>query len=96
MKFTILANHQAHVLTKTAALFSRFGLTVDDWHMAAVNHGETMEQHIQVTCSDMMATRIQKQLQRMVDVHEVQLKMVYQPIMSQAKQQQCLSATSHS
>ncbi|WP_154223749.1 hypothetical protein [Marinicella rhabdoformis] len=95
MKFTILANHQAHVLTKTAALFSRFGLTIEDWRMSAVYHGATMQQHIQVACSDAMATRIQKQLQRMVDVHEVHFEPANQPFWGQVNEQQRLPVASH-
>ena len=71
MIFNINANHQSYVLTKTAALFSRFGLTIEDWQMSANKESTTMNQQIQVCCETEVAQRIQKQLQRMVDVYQV-------------------------
>ena len=71
MIFNINANHQAYVLTKTAALFSRFGLIIEDWQMSANKESRTMNQQIQVCCETEVAKRIQKQLQRMVDVYQV-------------------------
>lgn len=72
MIFSITANHPSQVLTKTAALFSRFGVVIEQWHMSHQPSTQAMSQHIKAPCEWDTARRIEKQLMRMVDILDVE------------------------
>ncbi len=78
MIFSITANHPSQVLTKTAALFSRFGVVIEQWHMSHQPSSQAMSQHIKAPCEWDTARRIQKQLMRMVDIHHVDCQVTTQ------------------